>query len=391
MAGFLLLAAPAIAQEPTGKTYQRDDVTDNTPLPPPAVGDTAHPEAGGSTGAKTPVTNKDAVTPITSETNAPNVATVPTNVPVTIGSWVLPDYVQKWFNHSYLARANELTPHGVRGRGEEWGIGLQKPETPIKDKMEQFYGHWLFNVITAICVFVLAAMLYIAFRFSAKRNPVPSTRTHNVPLEIIWTIIPVLILMCLAVPSFKLLYFAERIPEAAMTIKVTGHQWYWEYQYPDEAATGEAAATSQNKDQPQADNQANVAVPASRSFSFNSTVIPDKELAKGQLRLLDVDNPLVVPAGQVIRIQVTAADVLHGFYIPSFGINKLAVPGRLDQVWIKVNQPGHYYGQCSKICGINHAYMPISVIALSPEDFKAWSEQAKTKYSDSSQLQLAAQ
>ncbi|HEV8678874.1 MAG TPA: cytochrome c oxidase subunit II, partial [Stellaceae bacterium] len=170
-------------------------------------------------------------------------------------------------------------------------------------------------------------------------------------VEILWTVIPVLILVLIAIPSFKLMYFMDRVPNADMTIKVTAHQWYWSYAYPDQGG-----------------------------FEFNSNLIPDSELKPGQKRLLDVDNPLVVPANENIRVQVTGTDVIHSWFVPSFGVQEYAMIGRLNQTWFRVERPGTYYGECNQICGINHAFMPIKVVALAKPDFDKWLDEAKKKF-----------
>lgn len=236
--------------------------------------------------------------------------------------------------------------------------------TAIKEKMVMFHNHVLLWLIGGIVLFVLVLMIYVMLRFNAKRNPVPATFSHNVPLEIVWTVIPVLILVFVAVPSFKLLYFMDKNPKPELTVKVTGHQWYWEYQYPDS------------------------------EISFNSNLIPEADLKPEQHRLLDVDNPLVIPANTNIQFLVTAADVLHGFFIPAFGVNKLAVPGRVNEVWANVDKPGTYYGQCSKICGVNHGYMPLEVKVVPKDEFyNVWLPAAKKQFADagdSTPTQVAA-
>ncbi len=235
----------------------------------------------------------------------------------------------------------------------KYRMGMLPGVTPIKEKMVDFHDHILLWLVGAIVLFVLALLIYIMVRYSEKNNPVPSKVTHNVPLEVVWTLIPVLILAAIAFPSFKLLYYLDKTPKPELTVKVTGHQWYWEYQYPDS------------------------------DFSFNSNLIPEADLKTDQHRLLDVDNVLVLPANTNVQFLVTAADVLHGFFIPAFGINKLAVPGRVNEIWANIDKVGTYYGQCSKICGINHGYMPLEVkVVPKDEFFNVWLPQAKKQFVD---------
>jgi cytochrome c oxidase subunit 2 len=197
-------------------------------------------------------------------------------------------------------------------------------------------------------------LIYILFRFNAKRNPVPSRTTHNTLIEVIWTVLPILILAIIAVPSFRILYTQQTIPQNAdMTIKATGHQWYWGYEYPDHS-----------------------------DIAFDSLPLEGDELTDGKIRLLSVDNPLVVPAGKIVRLQVTGADVIHNWAMPSFGIKTDAVPGRLNETWFMVEEPGVYYGQCSELCGIRHAFMPIEVHVLAEEDFDIWLQKAKMEFTN---------
>jgi cytochrome c oxidase subunit 2 len=215
-----------------------------------------------------------------------------------------------------------------------------------------------------ISVFVLGLLLWVVFRYNAKANPVPSRTTHNVPLEIIWTIVPVIILIIIAVPSFKHLFYLGKTPETEMTLKVTGYQWYWGYEYPDH-----------------------------EGLAFESRMIEDKNIdeSKGQRRLLSTDNVVYLPTDTNIQIIVTAADVLHSFTVPAFGIKKDAVPGRLNETWVRIDKPGTYFGQCSEICGTGHAYMPIEVRAVPKEEFAAWIEKAKKEFAQNNYqpLQMA--
>src|SRR5499433_950420 len=240
-----------------------------------------------------------------------------------------------------VARAAEPKP---------WQLGFQPPATPVKDRLSAFHDE-LLVIITLITVFVLGLMLYVIIRFHHQRNPVPTRTSHNTIIEMLWTVVPVLILVIIAIPSFKLMYYMDRVPNPDMTIKVTGHQWYWSYEYPDQSG-----------------------------LAFDSNLIPEADLKPGQKRLLDVDNPLVVPVDTTIRVQVTGTDVIHSWFVPSFGVQEYAIVGRLNESWMRVEHPGVYYGECNQICGVNHAFMPIKVVAVSKEAFQRWLEDAKKKY-----------
>jgi cytochrome c oxidase subunit 2 len=232
---------------------------------------------------------------------------------------------------------------------QPWQLGFQPAATPITERVDGFHDELLI-IITAITIFVMALLGYAMFRFSAKRHPVPTRTSHNPLIEILWTVIPIVILVTIAVPSFKLMYYMDEVPKADMTIKVTAHQWYWSYEYPDQ------------------------------KIGFDSNLIQDKDLKPGQKRLLDVDNPLVVPADTTVRVQVTGTDVIHSWFVPSFGVQEYAIIGRLNEAWMKVLHPGTYYGECNQICGVNHAFMPIAVQVLSKDDFQKWLGDAKKKF-----------
>jgi len=235
-----------------------------------------------------------------------------------------------------------------------WQMGMQPPATPVQDRIVVFHDELL--VITfLITVFVLGLLLYVIVRFHHTRNPVPTRTSHNAVIEILWTVVPVLILVGIAIPSFKLMYYMDRVPNADMTIKVTAHQWYWSYEYPDQAG-----------------------------LTFDSNLIPDKDLKPGEKRLLDVDNPLVVPVGASVRVQVTGTDVIHSWFVPSFGVQEYAVVGRLNESWFRVENAGTYYGECNQICGVNHAYMPIKVVALAKPEYEKWLGEAKKKFAAAS-------
>ena len=233
----------------------------------------------------------------------------------------------------------------------EWQFGMQAAATPITERIHEFHDV-LLVIIFAIALFVFALLLIVMVRFNHRSHPVPTRTSHNTVIEVLWTVIPVLILVTIAIPSFKLMYYMDRVPDAKMTVKVTGHQWYWEYTYPDNG-----------------------------NIDFNSNLIAEKDLKPGEPRLLDVDNPLVIPADTTIRVQVAGSDVIHSWFVPSFGVQEYAVIGRLNEAWMRVLHPGTYYGECNQICGVNHAFMPIKVVVMSQDDFQKWLTDAKTKFS----------
>ena len=233
---------------------------------------------------------------------------------------------------------------------QPWQMGFQPAHSPVQAGIEGLHSLvlWLMAFVTLFVAFLL---LYVVWRYRASKNPVPSRTSHHTALEVAWTVIPVLVLVAIAIPSFRLIYFEDRTNAADLTIKVTGHQWYWEFTYPDQG-----------------------------NIDFSSYMIKDEDLKPGQLRHLEVDNRVVVPAGKNVRILTTSADVIHSFFIPSLGVQRYAIPGRTIETWVKVDQPGLYYGECNQICGTNHSVMPISVQALSDKDFAAWVEDAKKKF-----------
>ena len=240
----------------------------------------------------------------------------------------------------------------------DWQLSFQNPATDLMQEVISLHNGILI-VMTVITLFVLFLLFYVSFRFSAKRNPVPSTTTHNTIIEILWTAIPIVILVVMAIPSFKLLYKQEKSDSYDMTVKVIGHQWYWEYEYPDHG-----------------------------NFYFESYMIEEEDLQKGDLRLLTVDNPLVIPANKNIQILITAGDVLHSWAMPSMGIKTDAVPGRLNETWINVKEPGTYRGQCSEICGRGHGFMPVVVKVLPENEFMAWVNEAKNNYAVNEDIEL---
>jgi cytochrome c oxidase subunit 2 len=225
--------------------------------------------------------------------------------------------------------------------------------TPASPNMHRVYDlHWmLLLIMIAVCVFVTVLMAYVIVRYRERRNPVPSRTSHNTFVEIVWTGLPVLLLLAIAVPSFRTLYFEHRIPPADLNIKVTGRQWYWDYTYPDDGG-----------------------------FTFSSLMVADDSLKPGDPRLLETDNHLVVPTGKVVRVLVTGGDVIHSWAMPYFGIKIDAIPGRLNEAWFKAEYDGLYYGQCSEICGANHAFMPITIEAVPQERFDAWVADAKQRF-----------
>jgi cytochrome c oxidase subunit 2 len=231
------------------------------------------------------------------------------------------------------------------GQPAPWEYKLQESASPVMDNITWFHN-FLFVLITVITLFVLALLVIIVVKFNAKANPVPSRTTHNTLIEVAWTLIPVLILVGIAVPSFRLLFQELDIPKADLTIKATGKQWYWSYAYPDNG-----------------------------KFEFDSLMAADKKP-----RLLGVDNEMVVPVNKIIRVQTTGADVIHSFAVPAFGIKIDAIPGRLNETWFTATKTGMFYGQCSELCGKDHAFMPIAVRVVSDQDFAAWVEDAKKKF-----------
>jgi cytochrome c oxidase subunit 2 len=245
------------------------------------------------------------------------------------------------------------------GQPEPWQIGLQQSASPVMDDIIWFHNYlvWL---IVAITVFVLALLVIVAIKFNARSNPVPSRTTHNTTIEVLWTVVPVLILVAIAVPSFRLLFYELKVPPADITVKATGKQWFWSYSYPDS------------------------------KFEYDSLMVAEKDLKPGQPRLLAVDNELVVPVNKVVRVLVIGADVIHSFSVPAFGIKIDAIPGRLNETWFKAEREGMYYGQCSQLCGRDHAFMPIAVRVVSEKDYTAWLDQAKKKYASDDSVRLTA-
>ena len=246
-----------------------------------------------------------------------------------------------------------------------WQMWSQTPGSPVAEQIETLHV-LVMVIITVITIFVAGLLGWVCYRYSEKKNPNPSQTSHNTLLEVAWTVIPVLILVVIAIPSFRLVYFQDRTEAADLTIKVTGHQWYWEFTYPDAGG-----------------------------LNFSSYMVAQADLKPGQIRLLDVDNQVVVPVGKNVRILTTSADVIHSFFIPALGVQRYAIPGRTIETWVKVDRPGTYYGQCNQICGEKHSSMPIAMRAVSSDEYTAWLAEAKKKFAanptaDASRLAAAA-
>lgn len=241
------------------------------------------------------------------------------------------------------ALANEPLP---------WQMNMQPAASPSAVKIHEFHDLLLW-IIFAIALFVLILLIWVIIRYNSKVNPVPAKFTHNVLIEVLWTVIPVVILIIIAIPSFKLLYYVDRVENPEMTLKVTGRQWYWDYEYPDY-----------------------------EGISFSSYPVPEDEinLEAGQRRLLSTDNVVVLPVDTNIQILMTGGDVIHSWTVPAFGVKIDAVPGRLNETWVRIEKEGTYFGQCSEICGKDHAYMPIEVRAVSKEEFEEWLATAKEEF-----------
>ena len=233
---------------------------------------------------------------------------------------------------------------------KDWQLGFQKAASGHMEDLVWFHDYMLLPIITAITAFVLFLVVYACIRFRAAKNPVASQTSHNTFIEIIWTLVPCLILIVMAVPSFKILYEQDEIPPADVTIKAVGYQWYWGYEYPDE------------------------------NIIFESYMIEEEDLKPGQPRLLTVDNEIVVPVNKVVKVLITANDVLHAWALPSFGVKRDAVPGRINETWFKADRVGTFYGQCSELCGIKHAFMPITVNVVSQVEYDKWLVDAKQKF-----------
>ena len=237
----------------------------------------------------------------------------------------------------------------LAGQPVDWQLGFQEAATPVMERLDDLHN-LLLVIIFAIAVFVLVLLAYVLIRFRRSNNPTPSRTSHSTLLEVAWTVIPIIVLVIVAVPSFKLLYYVDRTPEVGMTVKAIGHQWYWTYEYPDHEIT------------------------------FDALLVPEDQLKPGQPRLLETDNRVVLPVNTKVRLLFTADDVLHAWAVPAFGIKVDTVPGRTSEAWVEVTREGVYYGQCSELCGVNHGLMPIAVEAVSKERFAAWLVEAKQKF-----------
>ena len=248
------------------------------------------------------------------------------------------------------------------GQPSPWQFGMQQSATPVMDNIIWFHDFLLY-IITAIAAFVLVLLLIVMVRFNARSHPTPSRTTHNTLLEVAWTTIPIMILLVIAVPSFKLLFFQLIPPPAELTVKATGKQWYWSFSYPDNGG-----------------------------FEFDSAMVKEESLKQDQPRLLAADTEMVVPVNKNVHVLTTGAEVIHSFAVPSFGIKIDAIPGRINETWFKATREGIFYGQCSELCGRDHAFMPINVRVVSEQAFAAWVEDAKKKYAmkDNAKINLAA-
>ena len=255
-----------------------------------------------------------------------------------------------------------LNPANATGIAENWQLGFQKAISPTARAAHETHDY-IMLLLWIVVIFVLLLLVVTCIKFRAKNNPTPSTTSHNTIIEIIWILVPALILIAIAIPSLKLIYYQETIPESEMTLKVVGRQWYWSYEYPD-----------------------------NNGISFDSYMKKEEDLLAGEPRLLATDNKVYLPIETNIRIQITASDVIHSFAVPALGVKMDAVPGRLNETWVYIEEAGTYYGQCSELCGILHAFMPIQIIAVPKDEFKLWTEKAKEEFSyklDLNTLKLA--
>jgi cytochrome c oxidase subunit II len=239
----------------------------------------------------------------------------------------------------------------------DFQMGFQASASPVRDQIDHLHNDILLPIITVITIFVLGLLVYVMVRFRASSHPVPTKTTHNTVIELLWTTVPILVLLFIAVPSFKLLYFNDRTEKADLTLKVTGHQWYWSYEYPDQGLTEDAGL----------------------QIDSNLLVPEDQPVKPGQKRLLDVDNPILLPVGAKVRILVTGTDVIHSWFVPSLGVQTYAIQGRANETWTEIERPDTYYGQCNQICGLRHPFMPIEIKAVSKADFDQWVASKKKK------------
>jgi len=252
---------------------------------------------------------------------------------------------------SVVVSVTEVLANPQTGQPAEWQLGFQRAVTPVMESINTLHNYVLI-LITLITLFILALLIFVAVRFNAKSNPNPSQVTHNTVIEVLWTVVPILILVVMAIPSFKLLYLQDTFPEHVdLNIKATAYQWFWTYEYPDEG------------------------------FEFDAFKLEAEEAEEvGEPYLLAVDTKVVVPVGKVVRVQVTSADVIHAWAVPALGVKMDAYPGRLNELWFQVNEPGVYYGQCSELCGQGHAFMPIAVEAMLEAEYEVWLNEAREEY-----------
>lgn len=328
-AALLIVAEPVIAQEAAPPAPP----VEQQPAPAPAP---AEPPAGEAAPAA----------PAEQPAPAPDAAPAPADQPAEAAP-AAPAAPEPAAAALESAPSSADTPGG---QSTPWQIDLAEPATPIMEQIRNFHN-FVTAIIIVIALFVLGLMIYVIVRYNEKRHPVPSRTTHHTGLEIAWTVIPVLILVIIAIPSFRLLFAQYNFPPADMTIKTTGHQWYWTYEYPDH------------------DN-----------MTFDSLMVEDADLKPGQPRLLTTDNDVVVPVGKNIHVLVTASDVIHDWAVPAFGVKLDAVPGRVIKTWFRAERTGTFHGMCSELCGQRHAYMPITVRVVSQEDFDAWLVKAKEEF-----------
>ncbi len=252
-------------------------------------------------------------------------------------------------------------PARAEGIPMPWGMWLQHPATEISTRVYNFHN-LLLAIITLIVIFVFALLVIVAVRFNKRANPVPATFTHHVKLEIIWTVVPCIIVLIIAFISFPLLYASEKMPAPDLTLKVTGHQWYWSYEYPDNNISFDSIGIWNTPEV--TDAQAAAAVKDAEPHWLIKEDQPR--------RLLEVDNRVVLPVGKVVRVDITGADVLHSWFVPSLSANRMAVTGRVNEIWFKIDKPGLYFGQCSMICGTGHGYMPIVIEGVTQDQYDAW-------------------
>ena len=260
--------------------------------------------------------------------------------------------MRSFFSLSLIFFLGSITDVVAEGRSKPWQMGFQEPVTPVMEWIVEFHDQLLI-LITVLSIFVLGLLAYIIWKFNAKANPKPTRTTHNTTLEIAWTVIPTIILMLMAIPSVKLLYFSDRVQDADMELEVIAHQWYWSYKYPDHG-----------------------------NFEFESYIVDEEDLEPGQVRLLTTDNVVKIPVDTTIRLLVSTDPdgVIHNWAVPGFGIKMDSVPGRLNETWVEVNKEGTYYGMCSELCGMDHGRMPIMVEVLSKDDFETWAKEAAEEF-----------